>query len=198
MHRGGKALVAGSAKGCRVTLMAGVTITLDDAEFSRWLQRTIGSISNPTDALKEIGEVLTQSTKDRFGTKIAPGGATWAANSPVTIAIKGHGSQLRGKSKALGDTIHYQLDGTKAVEVGSNMIYAAVQQFGAKMGQFGRYSQIARYRKYGEKDFRRYAGTKKGFPIPWGDIPPRPFVGVSQEDEDRITEIMADYLLPGH
>ncbi len=29
MHRGGKALVAGSAKGCRVTLMAGVTITLD-------------------------------------------------------------------------------------------------------------------------------------------------------------------------
>lgn len=198
MHRGGKALVAGSAKGCRVTLMAGVTITLDDAEFSRWLTQTLGRITHMEDALKEVGEILVQSTQNRFGTKIAPGGATWAANSPVTIAIKGHGSQLRGKSKALGDTIHYQLDGTKAVEVGSNMIYAAVQQFGAKMGQFGRYSQIARYRKYGEKDFRRYAGTKKGFPIPWGDIPPRPFVGVSQEDEDRITEIMADYLMPGH
>ena len=157
--------------------MSGITITLDDTEFSRWLQRTIGSLSNPTDALKEIGEVLTQSTKDRFGTKVGPDGSGWAANSPVTIARKGHGSQLRGKSKALGDLIHYELDGTKAVEIGSNMEYAAVQQFGQPKGA---------------------SGSWRGAPIPWGDIPPRPFVGVSQEDEDRITEIMADYLLPGH
>ena len=158
--------------------MAGITITLDDTEFSRWLQRSLASLSNPTDALREIGEVLVQSTQARFGTKKSPSGATWAANSPVTIAIKGHGSQLRGKSGALGDTIHYQLDGSSAVEVGSNMIYAAVQQFGQPKGASGR--------------------TKRGAPIPWGDIPPRPFVGVSQEDEDRITEIMADYLMPGH
>lgn len=157
--------------------MAGVTITLDDTEFSRWLQRTIGSLSNPTDALREIGEVLVQSTQARFGTKKAPDGSGWAANSPVTIAIKGHGSQLRGKSKALGDLIHYELDGTKAVEIGSNMEYAAVQQFGQPKGA---------------------SGSWRGAPIPWGDIPQRPFVGVSQEDEDRITEIMADYLMPGH
>lgn len=158
--------------------MAGITITLDDTEFSRWLTQTLGRITHLEDALKEVGEILVQSTQNRFGTKIAPGGAAWAPNSPVTVAIKGHGSQLRGKSGALGDTIHYQLDGTKAVEVGSNMIYAAVQQFGQPKGASGR--------------------TRRGAPIPWGDIPPRPFVGVSQEDEDRITEIMADYLLPGH
>lgn len=158
--------------------MAGITITLDDTEFSRWLQRSLASLSNPTDALREIGEVLVQSTQARFGTKKAPDGSGWAANSQVTIAIKGHGSQLRGKSGALGDTIHYQLDGTKAVEVGSNMIYSAVQQFGQPKGASGI--------------------TRRGAPIPWGDIPPRPFVGVSQEDEDRITEIMADYLMPGH
>jgi len=158
--------------------VSGVTITLDDAAFSRWLTQALGRITHLEDALKEIGDILVQSTQNRFGTKIAPSGATWAPNSPVTIAIKGHGSQLRGKSKALGDTIHYQLDGTRAVEVGSNMIYAAVQQFGQPKGASGR--------------------TKRGAPIPWGDIPPRPFVGVSQEDEDRITEIMADYLMPGH
>ena len=158
--------------------MSGVTITLDDAAFSRWLTQTLGRITHLEDALKEIGDILVQSTQNRFGTKIAPSGATWAPNSPVTVAIKGHGSQLRGESKALGDTIHYQLDGTNAVEVGSNMIYAAVQQFGQPKGASGR--------------------TKRGAPIPWGDIPPRPFVGVSQEDEDRITEIMADYLMPGH
>ena len=158
--------------------MSGVTITLDDAAFSRWLTQTLGRITHLEDALKEIGDILVQSTQNRFGTKIAPSGATWAPNSPVTVAIKGHGSQLRGESKALGDTIHPQLDGTKAVEVGSNMIYSAVQQFGQLKGASG--------------------STRRGAPIPWGDIPPRPFVGVSQEDEERITEIMADYLMPGH
>ena len=158
--------------------MAGITITLDDSQFSRWLHPALRSLNTPADALMEIGEVLTQSTQNRFGTKKAPVGSGWAPNSPVTIAIKGHGSQLRGKSKALGDTIHYQMDGAQAVQVGSNMVYAAVQQFGQPKGASGR--------------------TQRGAPIPWGDIPPRPFVGVSQEDEDRITEIMADYLLPGH
>lgn len=173
--------------------MAGVTITLDDTEFSRWLQRTLGSLSNPTDALREIGEVLVQSTQSRFGTKKAPDGSGWAANSPVTVAIKGHGSQLRGESKLLGDTIRFQIEGNSLL-VGSGMDYATTQQFGAKMGQFGRYSQIARYRKYGEKDFRRYAGTKKGFPIPWGDIPARPFLGVSDQDEADIMRTLTGYL----
>lgn len=157
--------------------MAGITLTLDDTEFSRWLNKSLRSLNNPADALREIGEVLVQSTQARFGTKKAPDGSGWAANSPVTIAIKGHGSQLRGKSKALGDTIHYQMDGAKAVQVGSNMVYAAVQQFGQPKGASGR--------------------TRRGAPIPWGDIPPRPFVGVSQEDEARIMEIMTDYLRHG-
>lgn len=157
--------------------MAGITITLDDSQFSRWLHTALRSLNNPADALMEIGEVLTQSTQNRFGTKKTPDGSGWAPNSPVTIAIKGHGSQLRGKSKALGDTIHYQMDGAQAVQVGSNMVYAAVQQFGQPKGASGR--------------------TRRGAPIPWGDIPPRPFVGVSQEDEARIMEIMTDYLRHG-
>lgn len=173
--------------------MSGVTITLDDAAFSRWLTQTLGRITHLEDALKEIGDILVQSTQNRFGTKIAPSGATWAPNSPVTVAIKGHGSQLRGESKLLGDTIRFQIEGNSLL-VGSGMDYATTQQFGAKMGQFGRYSQIARYRKYGEKDFRRYAGTKKGFPIPWGDIPARPFLGVSDQDEADIMRTLTGYL----
>lgn len=173
--------------------MSGVTITLDDAAFSRWLTQTLGRITHLEDALKEVGEILVQSTQNRFGTKIAPSGAAWAPNSPVTVARKGHGSQLRGKSKALGDTIRCQIEGNSLL-VGSGLEYAATQQFGAKMGQFGRYSQIARYHKYGEKDFRRYAGTKKGFPIPWGDIPARPFLGVSDQDEADIMRTLTGYL----
>jgi phage gpG-like protein len=53
------------------------------------------------------------------------------------------------------------------------MIYAAVQQFGAAKGAFGR--------------------TSRGAPIPWGNIPARPFLGISAEDEPLMLEIVAEW-----
>ena len=42
-----------------------------------------------------------------------------------------------------------------------------------------------------------YAGrTQRGAPIPWGDIPPRPFLGLSTSDAESVTAIIRDYLLP--
>lgn len=56
----------------------------------------------------------------------------------------------------------------------SNLVCAAAHQFGMSQGYAGK--------------------TKRGAPIPWGDIPPRPFLGVSEEDGDRILDILRDYL----
>lgn len=55
-------------------------------------------------------------------------------------------------------------------------------QFGARKGEFGAYS-----------------GTnRKGHPYsgvaPWGDIPARPYLGLSQEDQVTIHALLADYL----
>ena len=51
-------------------------------------------------------------------------------------------------------------------EVGSTRIYAGAHQFGARRGACGT--------------------NKKGAPIPWGDIPARPFLGVSDADKKTI------------
>jgi len=61
--------------------------------------------------------------------------------------------------------------------VGSVLEYAAVQQFGAKKGAFGR--------------------TRRGAPIPWGDIPPRPFLGLSDADRRSILDLIAEHLDEG-
>lgn len=114
-----------------------------------------------------------------------------SARGTARLAAK---KPLIGETRSLSGNIVWQLAGNDAVEVGSPMIYAGVQQFGAKMGEFGRYSQISRRSRYGEKDFRRHAGTKKGFPLPWGDIPARPFLGISQADRAAILELVGDYL----
>lgn len=54
------------------------------------------------------------------------------------------------------------------------MEYAAAQQFGMKKG---------------------YAGAnKRGSPIPWGDIPARPFLGISDHDRGMILDEISDYL----
>lgn len=73
---------------------------------------------------------------------------------------------LAGESGALGQQIHYRVKG-HTLEVGSVMKYAAMQQFG---------------------------GTKAQFPHLWGDIPARPFLGISSTDKDQIQESITDYL----
>ncbi|MHB8921670.1 MAG: phage virion morphogenesis protein [Halothiobacillus sp.] len=50
----------------------------------------------------------------------------------------------------------------------------AFQQFGAAEGAFGE--------------------TTTGHPIPWGDIPARPFIGLSDKDEAEILNIITSYM----
>ena len=71
-----------------------IRIEIDDSELRRamdTLQRRVGDM---TPAMREIGEVLTQSTIDRFKTSTAPDGSRWAPNKPSTRARK-KGTRLR-------------------------------------------------------------------------------------------------------
>lgn len=157
--------------------MAGtrLAIDIDDAELRATLSALTAAVADPAPALREIGEHLLRTTRARFGQgeKRAPDGTPWARNSATTIARKGRDNPLY-QSGLLQGTLRWQLTGGgRAVEVGSNRIYAAVQQFGQPKGASGR--------------------TRRGGPIPWGDIPPRPFLGVSEDDREAITDILGDY-----
>jgi phage virion morphogenesis protein len=130
--------------------------------------------------MQEIGEFLAASTKDRFPAGTGPDGSAWALKSPTTLARYGARSSNRvdhrplfGPSGQLSTRIFYQASRNQ-VRIGSPMIYAAVMQFGAAQGAFGK--------------------TSRGAPIPWGRIPARPFLGLSTGDEGGIVEIVEDYL----
>ena len=69
--------------------------------------------------------------------------------------------------------------GPDSVEVGSPSIYAGTHQFGAPAGSFGE--------------------TATGRPIPWGDIPARPFLvdadgDLAPDDEAAIRDILLEHL----
>lgn len=167
-----------------------IKITLDDAEIRAWLTRTREKTGNLAPLLKTIGEDLTDSTMRRFSTATAPDGSAWAPNTETTIlrylgvtsgnftkdgslskkgqARLGSKKPLTGETRALATTIHCRVTGN-TLEVGSPQEYAAVQQFGAARGSLGPHA-------------------------PWGDIPARPFLGLSAADRNGIEQTVFDYL----
>jgi len=135
----------------------------NDADVISGLQRLRDKVGNIRPALAEIGEVMTESTKHRFETTTGPDGGLWTANSPVTLDNKSGSKPLTGETGTLMQSIHSQLDGEFAVEIGSNKDQAAMMQFG---------------------------GTKEQFPHLWGDIPAREYLGVSSQDKVVILGII--------
>lgn len=154
------------------------------------LEQVQGNLKDD-ELFKEIGEHLTNTTQERFRTSTAPDGSKWQLNSSVTLwrtlgdehfnkngTVNKKGKHRFNSKKpligvgqtagTLQDSIHYQL-GNGEVFVGSNLIYAPMMHYG---------------------------GTKAQFPHLWGDIPARPFIGLSLADEQEIIELVKEHILP--
>ncbi|MES2987671.1 MAG: phage virion morphogenesis protein [Pseudomonadota bacterium] len=136
-------------------------------------------LSNMTPVYEDIGELLIDRTKSRFRTGTAPDGSAWAPKRPATLERyrrAGDGllpHPLIGPSKRLGNEIA-KLANADGVEVGSNLEYSGVMQGGAAKGAFG--------------------ADGRGRPIPWGNIPARVWLGISDQDERDILDIVDEHL----
>lgn len=157
-----------------------VRLEIENDQITPALAGVAEALGNPLPLFQDFGEYLVKSTTDRFPTGRAPDGSVWAPKSPVTLAAYGARKSNRvdrrplfGPSGALSSTINYEAFSDR-VEWGSPMIYAAVQQFGAGKGAFGH--------------------TSRGAPIPWGNIPARPFAGISPDDEVQLLDIVAEWM----
>ncbi len=162
--------------------MAGarISVEFDLAPFLRAADAIEGVADNNVEILQaEIGELLMQSHRRRFIDQKAPDGTPWAPLSPAYKAKKKQNADrvlvLHG---LLAGTLRYQV-GVEGLLFGTDRVYGAVHQFGAKKGQFGQGT---------------YTTRKGSFPIPWGNIPARPYLGVSEEDKVEIAELIKDRL----
>ncbi|WP_299316246.1 phage virion morphogenesis protein [uncultured Halomonas sp.] len=150
-----------------------IEVQVDDAELTAALERLSRTYADSQSAFQDAGELLMQSTKKRFKDKTAPDGSPWPANAPITEAAKGKNNPLVGESKRLGREIHYRAR-DNLLEIGSPLEYAAAQHFGARRGAFG--------------------STAQGRPIPWGNIPPRAFLGLSDDDRKGVLQVMEEHV----
>lgn len=176
-----------------------VRISLKDQEAA--LANLGGLIARAGQAqpmFEDIGMALVTSTHHRFDAGIAPDGSPW----PPSLRVIAHGGKTLVLSSRLLRSISYQASPT-GVEIGTNVVYAAIHQFGGEINQGSRTAVLhfktnkrtgqSRFAKPGKADRARKAeiGARTI------RMPARPFLGLDENDPRTITNIVENYLSAG-
>ena len=154
-----------------------IDIEFNDEAVTEDLLGAANALGDLTPLMQEIAEYLVAGNQDRIGRGEAPDGMPYAPRSQTTIdhynalgIIYGHPLNVTGELRlSLAASA-----GPDHAAVGTNVLQAAVMHFGAAKGAFGT--------------------DARGRPIPWGDIPARPVLGISDEDIAAIRADIADWL----
>lgn len=137
--------------------MAGIHVALDLTPFVHHLDHL--SEMNLRPALEQVGEHILSETLERFDTSTTPDGSPW---QPSQRVLKHNGKTLLDTGRLQG-SVTYKAD-TQSVQVGTNLDYAAIHQFGS-----------------GSLEKPK-------------NIPARPYLGLSQSDEIEIKHIVTSHL----
>ncbi|SFM68021.1 phage virion morphogenesis protein [Thermodesulforhabdus norvegica] len=154
-----------------------ITLEVDDREVKDLLAKLQARMHNLRPVMEEIGELIVSSVIENFEREgryaeegsWKGGSKRWKRLSPVTEELRRRRGHWPGKilteSGRLRSSIHYSA-GSNEVTVGTNVVYAAIHQFGGKAG--------------------------RGHKV---EIPARPYLVVQDEDLEAIEEIIIDYLI---
>jgi phage virion morphogenesis protein len=188
--------------------MAGIGIIVDAAEARAGIESILRAVERPRGLMDALGGYFVFSTQRRFETETAPDGSAWPRLSPRTankrIGRKGrrgyeHILRLSGR---LYQSITYEA-ADDSVEWGTNVVYGRIQQLGGTIDMPERQGTVTLKRvkrKGGVRSRFARVGTNgaESQSVRIGahriTIPARPYLGLSSVDQQRISEIAADYL----
>lgn len=160
--------------------MSSVSVKVD-GDVQRLMQR-LGRIAGMDKASinNAIAEGLRTSTIERFQAEKSPEGKKWKQS----IRAREEGGKTLTKSTALRSSIRSD-SSADGLAIGTNDIRAATHQFGDTRIIKAKRKKALRFRVNG-----RWV-SKKEVKV---TIPARPFLGVSEEDEEEIKELLRQSL----
>jgi phage gpG-like protein len=164
-----------------------IRIEIDDHVIS--LIRSRWSDLDMTPMMEEIAEIGVMSVRRNFE---AGGRPKWAGHSPSTIKRRGVGARVlidRGMAGGLMGSIHGKGFRDHA-EISANKEYAATMHFGARKGEFGTVAARIPSHKRKGRDVR---GHTRMMRVPWGHIPARPFMSITDSDKADMMAVVGDY-----
>lgn len=177
--------------------MSGTQITIHDEA----VQASLGGMSTRAGDLsrgmKLIAALALASVRRNFEVGGRP--SKWAPLKPSTLKKRHSGGGplvVQGFAGGLLGSVHAESNATQAI-VGTDKIYAAVHQFGAAKGSFGM-GLAGSFRRRGIMGGLERGGgwdLSSQRPLPWGDIPARPFLLLQNQDREAITDVLANFVL---
>ena len=182
---------------------AGVRIDVewDDAEARVALGGAVAALDNPYEMYDEIGQMLASAVLRRFEAETGPDGTKW---TPSRRARKTGGQTLTDTAR-LRQSITHRADAA-GVEVGSNVVYAAIHQFGGTIRKKARKQTLEFDDDTGRLISRKAAARRKTGLIRVVNaqigahsvtMPARPFLGISDQDRTSILDIVTRRLAEG-
>lgn len=146
------------------------SVELKDQAVTAALMRLAAATADPKPVMDAIGELLLVSTQDRLKAGKSPDGSAFAPRSAATLARYEKKKLSYGlplyQSGEMYNQMNYEA-GSDFVEVGTTPVQSAMMHFG---------------------------GTKAQHPNLWGNIPARPFLGISETDSADIVAEIAEWL----
>ena len=188
-----------------------IEIEIDDSRFSSALTRVVGAMANATPVMREIAGIMDEAVEENFAQEGRP---KWLGLKPSTLAQR-VGGQLkpgRGKFKSgawsiqlgqrvarsikilqrsgrLASSIVQAFDASSA-QVGTNLVYAAIQNFGGETKPHTILPKNGKALAFG-------GIFAKKVNHPGSKIPARPFLSMTEVDTETIESAVANYLRRG-
>ena len=134
-------------------------LTFEDRALRKALRYLRRRLHDNAAMMDGIGAAWADRVRLGFHDGRDPWGDPWAPLKPSTIARRRNRSDQPLRDTGRLRSSIYHRAGRDWLEVGLAAKYAGTHQFGARKGQYGR--------------------TRRGAPIPWGDVPARPMLPAS-------------------
>jgi len=154
----------------------GIQITVNSDPIAAAFDQIADRADDKQHLMEEIGAGVLLSTQMRFEREAGPDGNPW----PQSIRARLEGGRTLRDSGRLVQSLTYRASPDQ-VEVGTNVLYAAVHQLGATIT--AKSGDGLRFR-IGDSWITKKSVT----------IPARPFLGIDDEDRTEISEIVTSWL----
>lgn len=161
--------------------MSGVSLetSITDHGVGQAFTSLIGLMGNTTPIMSAIGTGLVSSTHRRFVTQSSPDGEKWLGLNDEYKKMK-RNARILTESGRLRDSISSS-PGNDYVRVGTNVIYAAIHQFGGTIVPKNASHLV----------FRLATGVVLAKSV---TLPARPYLGISDDDEEMIADTVFRFL----
>jgi len=173
----------------------------NDKPIQYYFDRLAERGANMKPAFQSIGESMLISTEDRFRAERDPNGNPWEPLSDK-YARRKKGPKILTQRNRLRNSIIYRASNDQ-VAWGTNVIYAAIHQFGGTIEHAARSQQayFKQNKRTGEVGNRFVKKARSNF-SQWVTIgaysttmPARPYLGISDDDKRHIVRILREHLI---